>query len=135
MGSGALLSQGATWCWTGAWAETAKVPWLRTDRLAPAAGLDYIATPAIQGSLWQSFIANGQLVEWHSFSDENHGFRHPDNEVPAALRRPRLAARDQLPAPRGVIGLPKASVTSRGTMDSLASQRRNMVRAGASSAR
>ena len=26
------------------------------------------------------FIANGQLVEWHSFSDANHGFRHPDNE-------------------------------------------------------
>ena len=32
-----------------------------------------------QGSLWQSFIANGRLVEWHFFSDANHGFRHPDN--------------------------------------------------------
>ena len=42
-------------------------------------GKDYIATPAIQGPLWQSFIANGQLVEWHFFSDANHGFRHPDN--------------------------------------------------------
>jgi carboxymethylenebutenolidase len=42
-------------------------------------GLDYIATPAIQGPLWQSFIANGQPVEWHFFSDANHGFRHPDN--------------------------------------------------------
>lgn len=43
-------------------------------------GQDYIATPAIQGPLWQSFIANGQPVEWHSFSDANHGFRHPDND-------------------------------------------------------
>jgi carboxymethylenebutenolidase len=43
-------------------------------------GQDYIATPAIQGPLWQSFMANGQLVEWHSFSDANHGFRHPDND-------------------------------------------------------
>jgi dienelactone hydrolase len=42
-------------------------------------GLDYIATPAIQGPLWQSFVANGQPVEWHFFSDANHGFRHPDN--------------------------------------------------------
>ncbi|PYM35802.1 MAG: hypothetical protein DME15_05710 [Candidatus Rokuibacteriota bacterium] len=37
-------------------------------------------TPAIQGPLWQSFIANGRLVEWHFFSDANHGFRHPDND-------------------------------------------------------
>jgi carboxymethylenebutenolidase len=43
-------------------------------------GKDYIATPAIQGPLWQSFIANGRLVEWHFFSDANHGFRHPDND-------------------------------------------------------
>ena len=43
-------------------------------------GKDYIATPAIQAPLWQSFMANGRLVEWHSFSDANHGFRHPDNE-------------------------------------------------------
>jgi carboxymethylenebutenolidase len=43
-------------------------------------GKDYIATPAIQGPLWQSFIANGQPVEWHFFSDANHGFRHPDND-------------------------------------------------------
>ena len=42
------------------------------------AGKDYIATPAIQGPLWQSFVANGRLVEWHFFSDANHGFRHPD---------------------------------------------------------
>ena len=42
-------------------------------------GKDYIATPAIQGPLWQSFIASGKLVEWHFFSDPNHGFRHPDN--------------------------------------------------------
>ncbi len=44
-----------------------------------AAGKDHIATPAVQGPLWQSFIANGRLVEWHFFSDANHGFRHPDN--------------------------------------------------------
>ncbi|OGK93007.1 MAG: hypothetical protein A2X50_01355 [Candidatus Rokubacteria bacterium GWF2_70_14] len=43
-------------------------------------GKDYIATPAIQGPLWQSFIANTQPVEWHFFSDANHGFRHPDND-------------------------------------------------------
>jgi dienelactone hydrolase len=43
-------------------------------------GKDYIATPAIQGPLWQSFMANGHLVEWHAFSDANHGFRHPDND-------------------------------------------------------
>ena len=43
-------------------------------------GKDYIATPAIQGPLWQSFLANGRLVEWHFFSDANHGFRHPDND-------------------------------------------------------
>jgi len=43
-------------------------------------GKDYIATPAIQGPLWQSFMANGRLVEWHAFSDANHGFRHPDSD-------------------------------------------------------
>ena len=53
---------------------------LRCASLVFCGGLDYIATPAIQGPLWQSFIANGQVVEWHSFSDAHHGFRHPDNE-------------------------------------------------------
>jgi carboxymethylenebutenolidase len=53
---------------------------LRCASLVFAAGKDYIATPAIQGPLWQSFVANGQLVEWHFFSDANHGFRHPDND-------------------------------------------------------
>ena len=43
-------------------------------------GKDFIATPAIQGPLWQSFIANGRLVEWHFWSDANHGFRHPDGD-------------------------------------------------------
>ena len=43
-------------------------------------GKDYIATPAIQAPLWEAFMANGHLVEWHAFSDANHGFRHPDNE-------------------------------------------------------
>jgi len=52
---------------------------LRCATLVFAAGKDYIATPAIQGPLWQSFITNGQLVEWHFFSEANHGFRHPDN--------------------------------------------------------
>jgi dienelactone hydrolase len=42
-------------------------------------GKDYIATPAVQGPLWQNFIASGRLVEWHFFSEANHGFRHPDN--------------------------------------------------------
>ena len=53
---------------------------LRCASLVFCGGKDYIATPAIQGLLWQSFIANGQLVEWHFFSDANHGFRHPDND-------------------------------------------------------
>jgi len=52
---------------------------LRCASLVFCGGLDYIATPAIQGPLWQSFLANGQPVEWHYFSDANHGFRHPDN--------------------------------------------------------
>ncbi len=52
---------------------------LKCASLVFAAGKDHIATPAIQGPLWQSFIANGRLVEWHFFSDANHGFRHPDN--------------------------------------------------------
>jgi dienelactone hydrolase len=52
---------------------------LRCASLVFCGGLDYIATPAIQGPLWQSFVANGQPVEWHFFSDANHGFRHPDN--------------------------------------------------------
>jgi dienelactone hydrolase len=52
---------------------------LQCASLVFGAGLDYIATPAIQGPLWQSFITNGKLVEWHFFSDANHGFRHPDN--------------------------------------------------------
>ncbi|HUF91468.1 MAG TPA: dienelactone hydrolase family protein [Candidatus Limnocylindria bacterium] len=43
-------------------------------------GKDFIATPAIQGPLWQTFIANGRLVEWHFWSDANHGFRHPDGD-------------------------------------------------------
>jgi len=53
---------------------------LRCASLVFCGGKDYIATPAIQGPLWQSFMANGQLVEWHAFSDANHGFRHPDND-------------------------------------------------------
>lgn len=53
---------------------------LQCASLVFAAGQDYIATPAIQGPLWQSFIASGRLVEWHFFSDAKHGFRHPDGE-------------------------------------------------------
>ena len=53
---------------------------LRCASLVFCGGRDYIATPAIQGPLWQSFVANGQPVEWHFFSDANHGFRHPDSE-------------------------------------------------------
>ena len=54
-------------------------PTLRCATLVFAGGLDYIATPAIQAPLWESFRDNGQPVEWHYFSDANHGFRHPDN--------------------------------------------------------
>jgi carboxymethylenebutenolidase len=53
---------------------------LKSAALVFCGGRDYIATPAIQGPLWQSFMANGQLVEWHAFSNANHGFRHPDSE-------------------------------------------------------
>jgi len=52
---------------------------LTCSSLVFCGGQDYIATPAIQGPLWESFTANGHLVEWHFFSDANHGFRHPDN--------------------------------------------------------
>jgi carboxymethylenebutenolidase len=55
-------------------------PTLRCASLVFCGGLDYIATPAIQGPLWEAFNASGQPVEWHSFSDAHHGFRHPDNE-------------------------------------------------------
>jgi dienelactone hydrolase len=55
-------------------------PTLRCASLVFAAGKDYICAPPIQGPLWQAFIRNGQLVEWHFLSDANHGFRHPDNE-------------------------------------------------------
>ena len=54
-------------------------PTLRCASLVFCGGLDYIATPAIQAPLWQAFMASGQPVEWHAFSDANHGFRHPDN--------------------------------------------------------
>jgi carboxymethylenebutenolidase len=53
---------------------------LRCASLVFCGGKDFIATPAIQAPLWQGFMANGQLVEWHAFSDANHGFRHPDND-------------------------------------------------------
>ena len=53
---------------------------LTCSSLVFCGGKDHIATPGIQGPLWQSFIANGHLVEWHFFSDANHGFRHPDND-------------------------------------------------------
>lgn len=55
-------------------------PTLQCATLVFAAGLDYIATPAIQAPLWEAFRANGKPVEWHYFSDAHHGFRHPDNE-------------------------------------------------------
>src|SRR6266852_4413638 len=49
------------------------------ERLTSASA-PILPAKAIQGPLWQSFIANGQPVEWHFFSDANHGFRHPDND-------------------------------------------------------
>jgi len=55
-------------------------PTLRCASLVFCAGLDFIATPAIQAPLWEAFRANGQPLEWHFFSDAHHGFRHPDNE-------------------------------------------------------
>lgn len=54
-------------------------PTLKCASLVFCGGLDYIATPSIQAPLWQAFMASGQPVEWHAFSDANHGFRHPDN--------------------------------------------------------
>jgi len=55
-------------------------PTLKCATLVFAAGQDYIATPAIQAPLWEAFRKNGQPVEWHYFSDANHGFSHPDND-------------------------------------------------------
>jgi carboxymethylenebutenolidase len=55
-------------------------PTLTCASLVFCGGKDFIATPAIQGPLWQSFLANGRLVEWHYWSDANHGFRHPDGD-------------------------------------------------------
>ena len=31
------------------------------------------------GRAFRYTYPNGHLVEWHFFSDANHGFRHPDN--------------------------------------------------------
>ena len=39
----------------------------------------FTGCPRLPERPW-SFVANGQPVEWHFFSDANHGFRHPDNE-------------------------------------------------------
>src|SRR4026207_827272 len=50
---------------------------LQCAALVFAAGQDYIATPAIQGPLWQSFLANGKLAEWHLLSDAQPGLRPP----------------------------------------------------------
>jgi hypothetical protein len=44
-------------------------------------------------------LADGQLVEWHFFSDANHGCRHPDNDG-FALRGSGVASGDELPRPR-----------------------------------
>ncbi len=52
---------------------------LRCASLVFCGGKDYIATPAIQAPLWQAILASGRLVEWHFFSEANHGFKHPDN--------------------------------------------------------
>jgi carboxymethylenebutenolidase len=41
-------------------------------------GCDYIATPAIQHRLWESFVTNGSPLEWHYYSHGNHGFASPD---------------------------------------------------------
>ena len=55
-------------------------PTLKCASIVFCGGLDYIATTAVQAPLWEAFRANGRLVEWHYFSDANHGFRHPDSD-------------------------------------------------------
>src|SRR5689334_21163298 len=55
-------------------------PTLECAMLVFAGGMHNIATPAIQAQLWEAYRKNGQPVEWHYFSDANHGFRHPDND-------------------------------------------------------
>jgi carboxymethylenebutenolidase len=55
-------------------------PTLQCASLVFCGGRDHIATPAVQGPLWQSFLSSGRLVEWHFFSEANHGFRHPDSD-------------------------------------------------------
>jgi dienelactone hydrolase len=73
-------------------------PTLKCATLVFAGGLDYIATPAIQAPLWEAFRGNNQPVEWHYFSDANHGFRHPDNAgFQPHYAGCRVAAGDGLP--------------------------------------
>ena len=63
---------------------------LKCASLVFCGGKDFIATPAIQGPLWQSFLANGQPVEWHYFSDANHASvnRRDGFHPPTPTRRP-----------------------------------------------
>src|SRR5207245_11119006 len=53
---------------------------LKCASLVFCGGKDFIATPAIQGPLWESCLANGQPVEGHGFSHANPGCRHPDTD-------------------------------------------------------
>lgn len=43
-------------------------------------GKDHISTNQVQLKLWESFIANGQPVEWHYYSEGLHGFIAPVSE-------------------------------------------------------
>lgn len=61
-------------------------------------GKDHISTNEVQLKLWQSFIANGQPLEWHYYSWGLHGFIAPVSEgyQPHLARRVRSLAVDFL---------------------------------------
>jgi carboxymethylenebutenolidase len=42
-------------------------------------GRDHISTPPVQQKIMESFLANGQPLEWHLFPDANHGFASPES--------------------------------------------------------
>lgn len=58
--------------------ETAKL--VKCPTLVFYGGRDYLTLNRTQLTLWQSFIEAGAPLEWHYFSEGNHGFANPDSE-------------------------------------------------------
>ena len=77
---------------------------LQCASLVFAAGQDYIATPAIQGPLWQSFISQRQARGVALLLRRAARLPPPRQPgLPALLRRPHVAAHHQLPAAHRLI--------------------------------